>query len=455
MCQWLWVIAVNRRVATSVILSALLFLAVVGTLSVYAAEDSWVSKTPMHEARSGLGTAVVNGKIYAIGGTNQEGFLATNEEYDPETNTWTFKASMPTARSTFGIAVYQNKIYCIGGYTNGFSATGINEVYDPATNTWETKTPMPTAGMNLQANIVNGKIYLIGGNTNGTLNQIYDPATDSWTTKASVPTAVSSYASAVVGNKIYVFTSKLNQIYDAENDSWSLGTPAPSPVVLAAATATTGMFAPEQIYVFGADAELPYWQLTTQKFTSQCYNPKNDNWTVCTSIPTGRYSAGVAVVDDLVYVVGGFTIEFRTERFTPNPIYTYSALNQQYTPIEYGTVPPAILVISPENKTYAPRNVSLTFTVNKPTAWLGYSIDGKETVAVSGNATIAGLSSGKHSLTVYANDTFGNAGASETVIFTVAEELEPAQTTLVAVSSGVLVAIIGFALLAYFKKRNH
>ena len=130
MCQWLWVIAVNRRIVTSMALLALLFLAVVGTLSVYAAEDSWVSKASMHEARSGVGTAVMNGKIYVIGGTNQEGFRATNEEYDPETNTWTFEAPMPTARSAFGIAVYQNKIYCIGGYTNGFSATGVNEVYD-------------------------------------------------------------------------------------------------------------------------------------------------------------------------------------------------------------------------------------------------------------------------------------------------------------------------------------
>ena len=31
-------------------------------------ENSWVSKTPMHGARAHLGVAVVNGKIYAIGG---------------------------------------------------------------------------------------------------------------------------------------------------------------------------------------------------------------------------------------------------------------------------------------------------------------------------------------------------------------------------------------------------
>jgi hypothetical protein len=37
------------------------------------AEDSWASKAPMHQARGSLGVAVVNGKIYAIGGSTLEG----------------------------------------------------------------------------------------------------------------------------------------------------------------------------------------------------------------------------------------------------------------------------------------------------------------------------------------------------------------------------------------------
>ena len=302
---------------------------------VLGAEDSWTTKEPIPKARTGIGVAVVNGKIYAIGGANQEGFSATTEEYDPATNTWTFKAPMLTARSAFGIAVYQNKIYCIGGYADGFSATGVNEVYDPATNTWKTKSPMPTPRMNIQANVVNGKIYVIGGNPNGTVNEVYDPATDTWFTKASIRTAVASYASAVVDNKIYVITSNLNQIYHVENDSWSYGAPPPSPTVLASAGATTGVFAPERIYVFGADADLPYWQLTLRNFTTQSYDPKTNNWKACASMPTGRFDAGVAVVNDMLFVIGGFTTEYRTDSFTLNPSITYSAVNEQYIPIGY------------------------------------------------------------------------------------------------------------------------
>ena len=128
-----------------------------------ASEDSWTTKKPMPTARAGLGVAVVNGKIYAIGGVKNDTQLAVNEEYNPATDTWTTKASMPTARSGFAITVYQNKIYCIGGTTGDSGITEVNEVYDPATDTWSTKTPMPTPRADLCVNVVNSKIYCVGG----------------------------------------------------------------------------------------------------------------------------------------------------------------------------------------------------------------------------------------------------------------------------------------------------
>ena len=181
---------------------------------VEAIENSWKTMADMPTSRSGLGVAVVNGKIYVIGGTGGGGYLNTNEEYDPATNTWATKKPMPTPRASFGIAVYQNKIYCIGGGVDSFEGvTGVNEVYDPLTDTWTTKPSMPTAREFLCANVVNGKIYLIGGskpfNPNDpsfvpNINEVYNSATDSWTTKTPPPVNVSNYASAVVNNKIYV-----------------------------------------------------------------------------------------------------------------------------------------------------------------------------------------------------------------------------------------------------------
>jgi hypothetical protein len=81
--------------------------------------------------------------------------------------------------------------------------------------------------------------------------------------------------------------------------------------------------------------------------------------------------------------------------------------------------PPAIVIISPENKSYPVNNVSLTFTVNETVFRMAYSIDGQSNLAITGNATLTELPESAHSIIVYASDSFGNTGASSPVNFTV------------------------------------
>jgi parallel beta-helix repeat protein len=97
--------------------------------------------------------------------------------------------------------------------------------------------------------------------------------------------------------------------------------------------------------------------------------------------------------------------------------YNHSTLEVIINGIE--TIPPEISVVSPENKTYAKTDVPLIFTVNETTSWMGYSLDGQANVTILGNTTLTGLSEGSHDIIVYANDTFGNMGASATVYFSV------------------------------------
>ena len=101
--------------------------------------------------------------------------------------------------------------------------------------------------------------------------------------------------------------------------------------------------------------------------------------------------------------------------------YEINANNTDHYPfmIPYETIPPTIIITSPENKTYAVNaSIPLTFTVDEMTTWIGYSLNGQANVTISGNTTLPTLPDGRHYVAVYANDTFGNMGFA-TVYFTV------------------------------------
>jgi hypothetical protein len=64
-------------------LMGLVFSLLLAFSSIVLAEpDRWTKKADMPTARCGLSTSVVNGKIYAIGGSNGNALSAV-EEYDP------------------------------------------------------------------------------------------------------------------------------------------------------------------------------------------------------------------------------------------------------------------------------------------------------------------------------------------------------------------------------------
>jgi len=360
---------------TAAVLIVLVFLTSILAIPVNpvsaASPDSWTIKTPMREARGGLGVAVVNGKIYAIGGSAQNGlypplleaeFVGTNEQYDPATDTWTSRKQMPTPRAYFAITVYQNKIYCIGGIVGihlapyggssvllpEYTLSGINEVYDPATDTWETRTFMPTPRMWIHGNVADGKIYIMDGfEGRESPNEVYDPATDSWNRKASMPATASHYASTAVDDNIYVVASDIytsNEedskrllIYDAGANTWSEGTPTPSVLILGSAAATSGVMAPKRVYALGV-------QSGNDTPVTNVYDPQSDSWRVGSPMHIMRIDFGVAVLDDRLYVIGGYIFN----GFPHSGNVTVSAANEQYTPFEYETPAPTIPTPSPE-----------------------------------------------------------------------------------------------------------
>jgi N-acetylneuraminic acid mutarotase len=414
----------------------------------------------MNQARHSLGVAVVDGKIYAIGGmVPTVGAIGTNEMYDPKTGRWTAETSMPTPRYSFAIAAYGGKIYCMGGvlaeHTEGNDT--VCEVYDPQTHSWKTGTPLPVGISLASANVIGDEIYVVLGYPNRTLTQVYNPATDTWTTRSPMP-VFQNGACTVCGDKLYAFGGYYNtsfegasyhmvtQIYDPTSDSWSLGVAPPKEFYVCSTAATSGFMAPKSLYVF-----------TGGNQSNLIYNPDADTWGYGAVIPTARVNCGVAVVDDQIYVIGGWEVSINPDvnvwEITPNNPSTKTAyyyVNEMYTPLGYGTKPPEVSIILPSNSNQASSDVTVNFTVNRPVEWVQYSLDGAENKTASGNIVLSGLNTGAHNVTVYAKDLFGNIGASETVNFTVTTNL-----LFIPIGVGVCAAaIITASALLYHRKHT-
>jgi parallel beta-helix repeat protein len=140
------------------------------------------------------------------------------------------------------------------------------------------------------------------------------------------------------------------------------------------------------------------------------------------------------------------------------PYIIYENSQDDFPLMPYGS-PPAISIVSPENKTYTVNSVSLSFTVSETTSWIKYSLDGQANVTTTGDETLPDLSDGVHSVTVYAQDTDGKTGTS-TIYFTIAEGSEtPTDTTQsmslsiiwIVVAIVAVVVVVGVVLLYFLK----
>jgi N-acetylneuraminic acid mutarotase len=302
-------------------------------------ENSWNTKAPMSQARYGLGVVAVAGKIYAIGGdVGDLNFVGINERYDPKTDTWTTMTSMPTPRSDFAIVAYQNKIYCIGGivdkiiYNNAGWATGVTcnimEVYDIVTDSWSTKSALPIREAKARASAIDDKIFLIWGED----MFVYNIAADLWTTKMLPESCrVPSYVEPVViDNKItYVDAIQFDKIngeaskfmnYDPKTDEWTegKGNSFSGSERGGAAVITSGVYVSKKIYALDLD-------------TVYVYDFKSNTWTFV-AMPTHRLSFGAAMVNDVLYVIGGISTPDVYNWYTVGSVI---AINEQYVPLGY------------------------------------------------------------------------------------------------------------------------
>lgn len=195
---------------------------------------------------------------------------------------WELITEISTKRNGFATAVVDNEIYLIGGtlfenlkwkpgkFVKGPYGLSTVEVYDPQTNTWQRGTDMPTPRHGAKAAVVNGIIYVFGGYSgkdNRGINrtyfdivEAYDPQTDTWVRKHDMPVSRINFELSVAAGKVHVIGG------------------------------STG---------FG-----PGHELRTDRV--DIYDPATDTWMAGRKMPTRRDPIGVEVVDNRIYVIGGY-----------------------------------------------------------------------------------------------------------------------------------------------------
>jgi N-acetylneuraminic acid mutarotase len=229
--------------------------------------------------------AAVNGRLYAIGGANNNVVLATVEEYDPLANTWSNRASMNQMRYGHQAVVLNGKIHALGGRASATSDAPLASVeeYDPVLNTWTSKADMPSPRVSFGVTVVNGKIYVVGGRINNTpLAPVYafDPLSNSWTTNASIPTTRETPGVTAINGRIL-----------------AMGGTSAGAVV---------------------------------RDTAEEFDPTSDSWSVRVGLPKPRNECFAVVIGDALYVFVGYNDYTMQATVVPPLLYAYTAIKLEF-----------------------------------------------------------------------------------------------------------------------------
>ncbi|CAH2248731.1 kelch 31 [Pelobates cultripes] len=240
---------------------------------------------------------VMDGFLYIAGGEDQND--ARNQakhavsnfcRYDPRFNTWLHLANMNQKRTHFSLNVFSGLLYAIGGRNTDGCLASI-ECYVPSTNQWQVKAPLEVARCCHSSSVIDGKILVTGGYINNAYSRsvcMYDPSNDSWQDKQSLSTPRGWHCSVSLGDRVYVMGgSQLGgrgervdvlpvECYNPHTGQWSYVAPLQNGVSTAGASTLNG-----KIYIAGG------WNEVEKKYKKciQSYSPDLNEWTEEDELP--------------------------------------------------------------------------------------------------------------------------------------------------------------------------
>jgi hypothetical protein len=272
----------------------------------------WIPRAPMPTARSWLGTAIGDGRIYAVGGLGSDGrALATVETYDLRSDTWTAGRDLQAAR--WGAAVTtagDGRLYAIGGIANGQVLDSV-EVARPG-GAWTSVRRLPSPRWAAAAvGDRDGRIYVLGGFATTDSHHavaaidVYTPATNAWSQAGLMPSPRGAMAAVATPNgDIYAlggtdgpeFTNV--DIYDPDTDSWRTGPRLPR----ARSGLGAGIDADGRVYAVGGYAD------HHAVAEVDVLEPGGSRaWAPSTSLPLPLYAPVATTPNGRIFVVGGAT----------------------------------------------------------------------------------------------------------------------------------------------------
>jgi len=220
----------------------------------YPTNSTWITLAPLPRQRFRHGAAVVNGKMYLIGGRDNTDTIITEVDvYDIATNTWTTNPTMNWLRATSDLVVVfsGNFIYTIGGYDANYTSVGQTCFYNTPIALWDCNSlPELNEGRGDACGaVLNNQIFIVGGfsdvNFCSALDtlEVYDMSSRSWVTESRLHDPRADSACVMTHEKFHVVGGEVKnkvvdcnkydipvpdvEYYNLENNTWIEEVPIP------------------------------------------------------------------------------------------------------------------------------------------------------------------------------------------------------------------------------------
>ncbi|XP_071346859.1 actin-binding protein IPP isoform X3 [Trachinotus anak] len=262
----------------------------------------WTTVSSLHQARSGLGVAVLEGMIYVIGGEKDSMIFDCTERYDPVTKQWAAVASLNFPRCGVGVCPCHGALYALGGWI-GSEIGKTMERYDPEENRWEVIGSMAVPRYYFGCCELQGFIYVIGGISDEGMElrsaEVYDPISHRWSALPVMVTRRAYVGVACLNNCIYAvggWNEALGALetvekYCPEEEKWLEVAPMSTARAGVSVSAVNGL-----LYAVGGRAASRDFSAPVTVDSVEIYDPHLDTWTEVGNMITSRCDGGLAVL---------------------------------------------------------------------------------------------------------------------------------------------------------------